>query len=729
MRRRSGSCLGCLGKLFLVALVGILTICGVAAGVLYRCARDLPSVDSLNRYQPSESTKIFAADGRMIGSIYEENRTWVPVTEIPRHMISATIAIEDARFHRHHGIDLKGIARALRANWRGERVTQGGSTITQQLARNLFLTQKVTIDRKIREALLAFQIERKFSKEEIIELYLNQIYYGAASYGVEGAAQTYFGKHAKNLTLPEAAMLAGLPQAPSVYSPFVNLEAALGRQHTVLSKMHEQGFITRETLEEALETKLHYKGKPTGFHGYQVPFFTLYVVSQLFEKFDPDLIYKGGLKVYTTVDLRLQEIAQDALQRGVDQGLSEGLNSHQGALVAIEPRTGFIKAMVGGYRFSPKNQFNRAWQARRQPGSAFKIFVYTAAVDSGYTPDTMVVDCPISFTMGPGDVWAPRNADGRFWGAMPVRDALKWSRNCVAVSLASKIGIDKVIEYAHKLGIKDNMERHLSLSLGAAVVTPLDMATAVATLANEGIKIEPTPFKIIKDVHGNIIENHLFPQAHEVVSAYTALTMTTMLRGVIESGTGTRAQIGRPAAGKTGTTSDFRDAWFVGYTPDMAASVWMGNDDYTPMNYSFGGHMPAAIWAEFMKQALANTPKNEFGRPGHATISVSLCRDSRKLANPSCPKTMTVTLNRDQAPRAHCHIHGKPPPPDFRNEAPVYAPTPSTRPAAPERPNAPPPAPKAPAAPPPAPVETPSPPPDQGEPTGEDEIPKGDNRI
>ncbi|MCL5773182.1 MAG: PBP1A family penicillin-binding protein [Firmicutes bacterium] len=641
---------------FLLVLFIIFTSLGFVTGMVSSCSKDLPDTSKLFSYQPSQTTKIFSSDGQLIGTLYKENRSQVPITQIPYYMKASIIAIEDRRFYEHHGIDFIGILRALKSDIRHERVTQGASTITQQLARNIFLTPKVSLKRKIQEALLAIEIEKNYSKDEILELYLNQIYFGSGAYGIEAAAHTYFGKKASNLDLAECSVLAGLPQAPSVYSPHVNFKMSKERQKQVLKWMVTMGYISQEQADDAYNEKLKIVEPTAEFHTFKVPYFTTYVVQYLFSKYDSKLLFRGGLSIYTTIDLKMQKIAQKAVSDGVNQGLAGGLNCHQGAIIAIEPRTGFIKAMVGGIKFSQKDQFNRAWQARRQPGSSFKIFVYTAAIDNGFTPDTIVSDSPVSYNTG-SETWSPQNDDRRYWGAMPLRRAIQWSRNVVAVKVAKQVGIEKVIQYAYRMGVKEPLEPNLSLALGSSVVTPLDMATGACVLANGGIKVEPTPIKLIKDSDGNIIEDNTAPRQEEAISASTAYTMTELLQGVVEGGTGTRAQIGRPAAGKTGTTSDCRDAWFVGYTPDMAAAVWIGNDDYTRMYYSYGGYIPATIWANFMKQVLAKKPKTAFSKYSSDYVEVLICTVSHKRATEGCKKVQKMFFRRDEIP-GYCTLHG-----------------------------------------------------------------------
>jgi penicillin-binding protein 1A len=570
---------------------------------------------------------VFARDGTLLANLFRQNRTWVGIDQIPVFVRNAFIATEDRNFYNHHGVDIGGIARAAYADYRHEQF-QGASTITQQLARKLFLNDEVSLSRKVEEALLAIEIERYYTKNEILERYLNIIYYGSGAYGIEAAAHTYFGTDVGRLTIAQAALLAGMPAAPSAYSPYVSLERAKERQLHVLSRMVASGFITpeQERIEAARPLQL-IGDRPTGLQSYKYPYFTTYVNHVIESQFGSKAVYEAGLQVYTTLDPNLQTLGQEAVDWGISRAKAEGIGASQAALVAIRPSTGEILSLVGGAGgFSLDNQFNRAWQARRQPGSSFKVFVYTAAVDSGMPPTTILEDTPVSYPMGDGTRWAPMDDDNRFYGAMTMRYALAQSRNVVAVKLAEQIGIDKVIEYAKRMGVKSPLDANLSLALGSSVVSPLDMAAGYATIANQGIHIDPSPLRIVRDSLGTPILDNTYPQQTEVISAGTAYVMTSMLESVIQHGTGyPNADIGRPAAGKTGTTSDFRDAWFVGFTPDLVTAVWVGNDNYRRMSESYGGNIPARIWARFMKAALAKTPKHDFAVPDGEVRRVTLC--------------------------------------------------------------------------------------------------------
>jgi penicillin-binding protein 1A len=632
-RRRPGGSRG--GKIavriargvVVVVVFGVLLFAGIVAGIIASYSRNLPDINRMADYQPSRSTRVFARNGAMLANLYRENRTWVPIDKIPIPVRDAFIATEDRHFYQHHGVDFVGIARAAIADSRHQHL-QGASTITQQLARGLFLSNEVSYARKIQEALLAMEIERFYTKDEILERYLNLIYFGSGAYGVEAAAHTYFGTDLSRLTLGQAAMLAGLPAAPSDYSPYVNLDHAKERQHHVLDRMVEAAVITRAQAEAAKRAQLNLIGeRPQGLQSYRYPYFTTYVTHLLESQFGSQATFEGGLQVYTSLDPAMQQAAEDAVAWGIGRAKAEGIGAHQGALVAIKPSTGEILAMVGGAGpFTLRNQFNRAWQAHRQPGSSFKPYVYTAEIDAGHPPTTIVLDTPVSYPMGDGSRWAPMDDDNRFLGAVTLRYALAQSRNVVAVKLAQDLGIDRVIEYAKRMGVTAPLDPTLSLALGSSGISPLDQAAGYATLANQGIHITPSPIRVVRDALGTPVLDNTYPQQTEVVSAGVAYVVTSMMESVINEGTGyPNAVIGRPAAGKTGTTSSFRDAWFVGFTPDLVAAVWIGNDDYSRMNESFGGNVPARIWSRFMKQALAKTPKHDFVMPSGEVRKVRLC--------------------------------------------------------------------------------------------------------
>jgi penicillin-binding protein 1A len=607
-------------------LMFVLFAVGAVAGMVAAYARNLPDISRMADYQPASSTRLFARDGTPLASVYKENRVWVPIARIPPLVRDAFIANEDHNFYSHHGVDFGSIVRAAFADLTHQQF-QGASTITQQLARRLFLNDEVSLSRKVQEALLAIEIERYYTKDEILERYLNIIYLGAGAYGVDAAAHTYFGRSVDRLTLAQAAMLAGVVAAPSDYSPFANIDLARDRERHVLDRMVESGYVTQEQADDAYDAPLELIAEqPPGLQGYRYPYFTTYAIAQLEKLYGANTVDEGGLQVYTTLDTRMQRIAQEAVAWGVHQAVAEGIGAHQAALVALRPSTGEILAMVGGSGFSLHNQFNRAWQARRQPGSSFKIYDYTAAIDQGIPASTIVDDSPVSYPMGDGTQWSPMDDDDSYMGAITLRQAIVYSRNIVAVKVAERVGLDRVIDYAHRMGVTSPLEANLSLALGSSGVTVLDQASGYSTLANQGLHVDPTPFRIVKDSLGSTILDDRFPQATDVVSAGTAYVMTSMFEDVIAHGTGyPNAVIGRPAAGKTGTTSSFRDAWFVGYTPDLVAAVWLGNDDYTPMVESYGGNIPARIWARFMKAALAGVPPHDFPYPADEVTKIAGC--------------------------------------------------------------------------------------------------------
>ncbi len=641
----------------------------VAAGttglvVLNNYAKELPDVSRLRYYEPSETTRIFSSDGQLIATLFKENRTWTPLEDISPNMRNAILAIEDSRFYEHKGVDPVGVLRAgldlIRS--RGQ-IRQGASTITMQLARNLFLSPDQSFDRKFREALLALQIEKTFAKDEILELYLNQVYFGAGAYGVQAAANVYFNTKASDLSVVQAAIIAGLPASPSTYSPLVDERSARIRAIEVLSRMLVMDQIDQKQYREAvdqLRSGLKYANKNREeFQVLKVPYFTTYVIKELYSRYDEDLLYRGGLRIYTTVDLKLQEQAESILRRDV-ANYASAYNATNAAAVVIENKTGYIRAMVGGVGWSKKNQFNRAWQARRQPGSSFKVFVYTTAVEAGYTPDTVVPDSPVTYQMGGGETWSPKNSDGRFMGSIPMRTALQYSRNVVAVRLLTLVGAERVIEYAYRMGIRERLEPNLSLALGSAVVTPLEMASAFSVFPNGGLRIEPTGVKIIYDSEGNVVEDHTFPKQEEVLSEATAFTMSEMLQNAVERGTGTAALLSdRPVAGKTGTTDDHRDGWFVGFTPQYTSAVWVGNDNFSRMWHVFGGDVAAPLFRQIMQFAHKGLPVLQFGQLRGGQVSVLMCSESKKRANAKCPTTYKEYFKPGMVPTAFCPLHGR----------------------------------------------------------------------
>jgi penicillin-binding protein 1A len=590
----------------------------VVAGGLVGLAisfRNLPDVRILQTYSPTETTHIYDINGKPLASIHDEaNRDVVPLDQISPNLKRAVLAIEDSNFFTHKGINPGGIARALIVNLEKGRTVEGGSTMTMQLVKNLFLSPQSKFSRKVAEAVMSIRLEQILNKDQILQLYLNQIYLGHNLYGVETASRSYFNKSANNLTLSEAAMLAGLISAPEEYSPFVNYKLAKERQEIVLNRMKELKWITpaQETAARREKIKL---GKITSFGGSQVPYVTQAVVQELTRRFGRDAVVKGGMRVQTTIDLKMQRIAEETVkawhERLYYQGLFYDRQEGQIALAAVDPRTHFVKAMVGGVDYE-KSQFNRAIQARRQPGSSFKPFIYYAAFASGkYGPDSVVYDSPVGYRDGDG-YYYPQNYGGGFSGAVSIRRALEVSLNIPAVKLGQEVGLNKVIEICRVLGIRSPMEPVVSLPLGAVDLTPLEMAGAFATFANNGWHSDTTFIVQVTDSSGNVLLDNT-PKPKLVLNSWAAASVNSTLQGVITSGTARAAQLGRPAAGKTGTTSSERDIWFVGYVPQLSVAVWMGNDNYRPMSYgATGGTIVAPVWRDFMSQALEGVPAENF---------------------------------------------------------------------------------------------------------------------
>ena len=610
-----------LGKMILVVgLILFVMVIGVGCGFLTASLNTRSNL--AEDIVPPASSQIYDIHGNEIANIHAaENRRPIGINEIPKNLQNAFIAVEDNRFYDHIGIDPRGIVRAIWANIRGRTVTEGGSTITQQLAKNAYLTQDRTLKRKVQEVFLALQLERQYTKQEILELYMNQIYFGQGAYGVQAAARTYFGKDAKDLTLNECAMLAGIPKSPNYYSPVNNMDAATERKAVVLDQMVKYGYISDSEAAAAKKEPLHI-AKNTNDGGKSASYFVDYVLQQLAEKYGDDAIYKDGLKIYTTIDMDMQAAAETAMKNLPTYFTdANGIVQPQGALVAIDPHTGYIKAMVGG---RGTDQFNRATQAVRQPGSAFKPFVFAAALENKYTPESVIEDKPLKVGS-----WEPQNYSRNFSGKVRLRDVVRWSLNVPTVRIAQDIGIDKAIFYAQEMGISTFVldgatnDRNLATALGGMTrgVTPLELTSAYGTFANRGIHVKPVAILRVVSRTGKVLEE-AERKEKSVMSADNAAALTAMLEDVIRRGTGTRANIGRPAAGKTGTTSDYHDAWFVGYTPDLVTGVWIGNDSVSDLHGMSGGMTPAVIWQAFMQKALAQMPIRSFaGSPAYSDTS------------------------------------------------------------------------------------------------------------
>ncbi|MEX1299121.1 MAG: PBP1A family penicillin-binding protein [Desulfotignum sp.] len=716
-----------------IGIVFLLTVvtCGGLLGLYFYLSQNLPKINSLEDYQPATVSYVFSDDGRKIGEFYNERRIVIPLSEMPDNLINAFVAAEDSRFREHPGIDIQSIFRAFIKNFQAGAITQGGSTITQQVTKSFLLTPERTYERKIKEAILAYRIEKKFTKDEILFLYLNQIYLGNGAYGVEAAAENYFGKQARDLNLAECAMLAGLPQAPSRYSPFQFPDRAKQRQIYTLNRMKEEGMITNMDVTEAIETPLDIKPRKNWFIE-RVPFYTEHVRRYVEKKYGADALYNQGLQIHTAVNIEYQNMGQKAVQKGLmdldqrmgyrgpsgqiplseietfcadeakkiqesllnqgdiytgvvlgvtdqkkqtavrvgnfsgiirldtmtwarrpnpkiayyeskvtapSQVLTAGDIIHvqvktpsktgtdyeftlfqepaaQAALLSIEAETGHVKAMIGGRDFRD-SQFNRAYQSRRQPGSAFKPVIYAAALDKGYTPATVIIDSPVVYEDAARDfIWKPQNYAETFYGPTLFRQALVHSRNVVTIKILQDIGISYVIDYARKLGITSDISQDLSIALGSSGVSLLELVNAYAVFSNLGYYIEPVFITKILDRHNNLLETSQLMRK-KVIDMSTAYIMTHMLESVVTSGTGQRVKaLNRPVAGKTGTTNNLYDAWFLGYTPRYTTGVWVGLDQGGSMGKGETGSRTASpIWLDFMQQALEGKPVRTFNVP------------------------------------------------------------------------------------------------------------------
>ncbi len=724
---------------FLLAIVFI--ICGAAVGVAvyYSISKDLPQITSLSDYHPSIVTTVYADDNRKIAEFFKERRIVMPLSQMPQMLLDAFVAAEDSRFYKHQGIDFISIIRAFFKNLEAGTIVQGGSTITQQVTKSFLLTPERSYKRKLREAILAYRIDKAISKEDILYLYLNQIYLGHGAYGVQAASENYFGKSVNDLNLAECSMLAGLPQAPSKYSPFRHPDRAKRRQIYVLKRMVEEGYIDNVQATEAINTQLDIKPRRNLYID-EIPSYTEHVRRYIEKKYGTDVLYTQGLQVYTAVNIEMQKIARQEIRKGlfeldkrdgyrgplkhikpeeiesfsqtlqakllktplatgiitkavviavndakkkvtVRMGISRGVIAFKGmqwarkpdldvayyeakiknpsealavgdvilvrikkekqeandpwavdleqmpvvqsALMCIETETGLVKAMVGGRDFK-QTQFNRAIQSRRQPGSAFKPIIYAAALDKQfddpekiYTPATVIVDSAIVFKDEERDfTWKPKNYKETFYGPTLFRKALTKSRNLVTIKILQDIGIDYAIDYASKLGIASKLSRDLSIALGSSGISLLELLRAYSVFANQGYLVEPVFVLKVTDRNGNVLEE-MAPERKKVIEKSTAYIMTSLLEGVVEHGTGWRVrELKRPVAGKTGTTNNLFDAWFVGYTPQFITGVWVGLDEEAPLGKGETGSRAASpIWLGFMQRVLENEPVKLFQAP------------------------------------------------------------------------------------------------------------------
>ncbi len=607
--------------------------------------------DAVSQFYDNENTVIYTTASA-------EHRLPVKLDKIPKHVQAAFVSIEDNRFYEHSGIDYRGTFRALVSNIMGQEV-QGGSTITQQLAKNAFLTQERTLSRKVKEAFLARQLENKYTKDEILNMYLNQIYFGEGAYGVESASLKYFGKHVQDISLAEAAALAAIPKSPNYYDPMENPKANKERRDIVLDQMVKYGHITQADAQKAKAEDVKIRkeesaGKTKDLRSY----FFDYISQQIIDKYGADALYKGGLKIYTTLDSSLQSKAESSIRYLPDIWTNDPdhLTQPQVGLVAIDPTNGYIKAMVGG---RGQDKFNRAVLAQRQPGSAFKPFVYLTAMDNGMNAATMVDDKPLQI-----GGWAPQNSSGSFHGTVTLRTALSRSYNIPAIRVALKVGTTKVMNMAKACGITTLVEdgpytdNNPAMALGGLTkgVSPLEMAASYGTIANNGVYNQPVSIIKIVDRNGKVIFEHKH-SPKQVVSAKAAYQTTDMLKDVLISGTAGGSGIGRPAAGKTGTTDDSKDAWFVGYTPNLSCAVWVGDDRSRSMGSMYGSGAPLSIWHDFMLKAVQEIPYADFTRPAGAVTPVA--KDIGKEDDKD--KDKDKDKNKDPDEQTTKHELGKPP--------------------------------------------------------------------
>lgn len=657
-------------------------IVGIIFAAVIRLSAGLPSIEVIKNYQPAASTKILDCQGRFVVEFFEQRRTPVPLSQIPQNLKDALIIVEDKRFYSHWGVDFIRIFGAAFYNLKSFRFrAQGASTITQQLARTMFLTLDKTLIRKIKEMLLAFELERTYSKDEILELYLNMVYFGHGMHGVEAAAQAYFNKSVQNLDLAQCALIAALPKAPHIYSPYINPQSALKRRNFFLKTLYQHKKITQTAFDKAIAEPLGVRPKMSLKN--EAPYFVEEIRKYLVDKYGEEFVYTSGAVIYSTLDLDMQRSANQAVEANLSKierdyklpnrkakydtlVMTDTLakpNYLQGALVAIDPQTGYVRVMLGGRDFG-RSQFNRAVQAKRQAGSAFKPFVYAAAIEQGFTPADLEEDTPLTINIPGTADYTPTNFDHKFMGTMTLRRALALSRNIVAVRLISKVSPEAVTRYANAMGISSQLKPYYSLALGSCDVTLQDMTSSFCALANNGYKVKPILFTKIVDADGRVLEENNI-QSELALDAKIAYSVTQMLKSVVDAGTGyavRRLGFSYPAAGKTGTTDDYTDNWFIGYTPDLVCGVWVGYDQKkTVFRGATGGGVAAPIWAEFMNGIKPMLSGRDFSQPD-SMIWVRVCDLTGYLATSRCPKTREEIFIVGHEPSQQCmyHLRGMP---------------------------------------------------------------------
>ena len=690
-----------------VYLIGVVSAAGIllAAVLMRKILTDIPSIDKLDEYTPSLTTYVYDINNQVIAEFSVEKRAMLPLSKIPVDMQNAVIAMEDRNFFRHWGISPRGIMRAQLRNIIAHRRAAGGSTITQQLSRGIFLKPEKSYVRKIKEIVLALQIERNFSKPEILALYLNQIFFGHGVYGVQSASKLYFGKDVSEMTLGECALLTGLIPSPGNYSPFINPETARHRRRLVLQRMRAEGYITDKEAEAAAAEPI--PAEKSTLLASHAAYFVEYVRQQLEPKYGVAQLWKGGMKIYTTLDLAMQVPAEEIMERHLakydqdaeknraaedakekeenkddEDAVVRSSVSLQGAFVILDTRTGAIKAMIGGRNYRD-SKFNRVTQAARQAGSTFKPMVWMAGLMNGYTPASIVEDSPMAYYYDGKDwrllegatdqyaidlaiqpfvgnkdfkIWVPSDFDGKTQGRITMRRGLELSRNLASIYLVTRVGPTLVADVGHRAGIKRNLEAVPSIGLGTSLVSPIEMTSSFSTFANGGIHAAPFGVLRVTDNSGRVLEEAV-PEETESFSPQLSYVLVNMMKGVVQRGTGSYAsRLKRPMAGKTGTSQDSKDMWFIGMTPDLTAGAWMGYDDYGSIPIKdWTSSLTVAWWTEIMESVLKDQPVRDFPVP-EGIVFVTVDQETGKLALPTCKKKILESFMKGTEPKEFCDV-------------------------------------------------------------------------
>jgi penicillin-binding protein 1A len=643
---------------YVILVTGAAMISGASVGFLLALTHDLPQIQGLQTFKPAAITRIYSADKELLAERFTEKREPVPLNVMPDDLKEAILATEDNLFYEHPGVNLKSILRAIIRNIQAGEYVEGASTITQQLAKTLFLTPRKSVMRKLKEAFLALQIERRYTKDEILELYLNQVYFGSGAYGVEAAAQIFFGKPVQDLTLAECALIAGMPKSPSRYSPLINPSLALKRRAVVLQQMARTGLITPQELQAATAAPLHLAEQ--GDASIKAPYFVAFVTDFLESELGAATLYRTGLTVYTTLNYAMQQAAERAITEGLE-GLAARMKRGgllqeeypQAGLVCLGASRGAILAMVGGRSFE-ESRFNRATMARRQAGSAFKPMVYALAIEKGFRQNDILWDAPVTYQgTGANEAWRPENFSGTFHGEVTLRTALALSKNIPAVKLLHKLGPTRAVEFAHRMGITSPLDPNLSLVLGTSEVTLLELTAAYGVFPNKGVWTRPFGIIEVLDREGRSLWREK-PQRRPAISPETAAVTTDMLRAVVLEGTGRAARrIGRPLAGKTGTTDGYKDALFIGFSPTIVTGVWVGLDHHGTLgDKETGAKAALPIWMHFMEQVLRGQPYHDFALP-EGVVKVHMDAKSGLLASENCADALWAVFKRGTEPKQY----------------------------------------------------------------------------